>query len=58
VNEYDKGTDPLIDEAVKIRPALSQWARQSRSETESFSSSSEQLMRIVSDFEKLVKQGA
>lgn len=58
VNEYEKGTDPLIDEAVKIRPALSQWARQGRSESESFESSSEKLMRIVSDFAKLVQKEA
>lgn len=58
LNEYEKGTDPLIDEAVKIRPALSQWAQQSRSDVQSLSTSSEQLARIVSGFEKLVKQGA
>ena len=58
LNEYEKGTDPLVDEAVKIRPALSQWAQQSRSDLESMASSSEKLARIVAGFEKLVKQGA
>lgn len=30
LNEYKQGTDPLIDEAVRVKPLLDEWCRQGR----------------------------
>jgi ATP synthase in type III secretion protein N len=54
LNEYEKGSDPLVDEAVRIRPALDQWCRQTRHEITSLDDSTDRLGKIVSQFESLV----
>lgn len=57
LNEYEKGSDKLVDEAVRIRPLLETWAKQSRSELVPFNKSASDLSGIVSQFEKLTRGG-
>ncbi len=57
LNEYEKGSDPLVDEAIKIRPALNQWAQQTRAEKSKFADTTNNLSKIVANFEKLSNGG-
>jgi ATP synthase in type III secretion protein N len=58
LNEYEKGSDPLVDEAIRIRPALAEWAKQAKSEFTSMEDSNKKLSAIVSQFGTLVKKVA
>lgn len=53
LNEYVKGSDPLIDEAVRIKPLLDTWCKQSRFEPESPQAAIRKLEDIVRNFENL-----
>lgn len=57
LNEYEKGTDPAVDEAVRIRPELTKWAKQLRSEKVPMKESSASLGKIVSQFKTIVDRG-
>lgn len=57
LNEYEKGSDPLVDEAIKIRPALNQWAQQGRTEPAKIKDTHDNLTKIVANFEKLAGGG-
>ena len=53
LNEYVKGSDPLIDEAVRIKPLLDTWCKQGRFEPESPQAAIRKLEDIVRNFENL-----
>lgn len=50
LNEYKQGTDPLIDEAIAIKPALDKWCKQDRLSPEAPSKALSDLENIVSRF--------
>jgi type III secretion protein N (ATPase) len=54
LNEYHSGTDPLIDEAVKIKPRLDEWCKQDRFGPESPEASLNKLTAILRQFKSLV----
>lgn len=56
LNEYEKGSDVLVDEAVRIRPLIDGWSKQLRTESSTFESSTEKLIGIVSQFQQLVEK--
>lgn len=53
LNEYSHGADALVDEAVRIKPLLDEWCKQSRFQPESIDVSSRNLEKIVANFETL-----
>lgn len=53
LNEYKAGTDPLIDEAVRIKPALDAWCQQGRFELHEPGQAFSELQEIVAPFEDL-----
>lgn len=55
LNEYQKGNDPLIDEAVRIKPMLDEWCKQDRFLCESKKASQESLDEILEHFQDLVE---
>jgi type III secretion protein N (ATPase) len=57
LNEYEKGTDAMIDEAVRIKPMLNKWAKQTRDEYVSLSESSKQLNEITTQIKKIAALG-
>ena len=58
LNEYQSGTDPLVDEAVRIKPRLDEWCKQGRFAPESPSTALERLDGIVSQFDRLIQEAA
>lgn len=58
LNEYQQGTDPLVDEAVSMKPKLDEWCKQGRFAPESFANGQQRLTQIVAQFERLLKGGA
>lgn len=55
LNEYQAGTDPVVDEAIRVVPAVLEWARQDRKECSTMQDAASKLQRIVSRFQELVK---
>ncbi|MCR2747253.1 FliI/YscN family ATPase [Limnobacter parvus] len=55
LNEYQPGTDPLIDEAVLIKPKLDEWCKQGRFDIDSPKQALSRLDAIVSKFESVVR---
>lgn len=55
LNEYQPGTDPLIDEAVAIKPKLDEWCKQGRFDLDSPKQALAKLESIVSKFEGIVR---
>jgi len=51
LNEYTQGTDPQVDEAVRIKPLLDQWCTQSRFQPENIDIAVRKLENIVNQFE-------
>lgn len=51
LNEYTQGTDPQVDEAVRIKPLLDQWCMQSRFQPENIDMAARKLEAIVNQFE-------
>lgn len=58
LNEYQQGTDPLVDEAVSMKPKLDEWCKQGRFAPELFANGQQRLTQIVAQFERLLKGGA
>jgi ATP synthase in type III secretion protein N len=58
LNEYQQGTDPLVDEAVSMKPKLDEWCKQGRFAPELFANGQQRLAQIVAQFERLLKGGA
>jgi len=58
LNEYKQGTDPLIDEAIAIKPALDQWCKQGRLSPETPSTALSDLENIVSTFSAMSDGGS
>lgn len=55
LNEYQAGTDRMIDEAVKLKPILDEWCKQDRFKQESPDRAEEALGRMLGAFENAVK---
>lgn len=55
LNEYQPGTDALVDEAVKVYPELVNWARQPRELSAEPKGSFDQLQQLVSKFMHLTR---
>lgn len=55
LNEYQAGTDALIDEAVKLKPQLDQWCKQDRFAVEPPAQTQQALERILQAFESALK---
>lgn len=55
LNEYQTGTDPIVDEAIRVVPAVLEWAKQSRHEYSSMQDAAAQLRKIVSKFMDITK---
>lgn len=51
LNEYQSGTDRVIDEAVKIKPRLDQWCKQDRFKVETPEAALSQLESLLGAFE-------
>lgn len=56
LNEYQPGTDPLVDEVVNIKASLDEWCKQSRSEPESPTVALSRLGTLIVGFERLVQE--
>lgn len=55
LNEYQEGTDPLIDEAVRVKPKLDNWCKQDRFELDSPKQALTQLEDIMAKFSNMLK---
>lgn len=56
LNEYQAGTDPLLDEAVRIKPDLDMWCKQSRLKLHAPASAQRDLQAILEQFKNLTEQ--
>ncbi|WP_421831677.1 FliI/YscN family ATPase [Limnobacter sp.] len=56
LNEYQPGTDPLVDEVVNIKASLDEWCKQSRSELESPTVALSRLGTLMVGFERLLQE--
>lgn len=56
LNEYKQGTDPLIDEAVRVKPLLDEWCRQGRMQAVSPNAAIVELEELVSRFLTIAEQ--
>ena len=54
LNEYQSGIDPLIDEAVKIKPKLDEWCKQDRFTPDRPNTAQQKLEMLLSTFDGLV----
>ena len=57
LNEYKEGTDPLIDEAIRIKPSLDSWCKQDRMIPVSPDQAMYELENIVARF-AMMRDGA
>jgi type III secretion protein N (ATPase) len=55
LNEYKPGSDPVVDEAVRIKPMLDEWCRQDRYEAVEFSRSALELGQLVERFARVAQ---
>lgn len=55
LNEYKPGSDPVVDEAVRIKPMLDEWCRQDRYEAIEFSRSAIELGQLVERFARVAQ---
>ncbi|HEX4843134.1 MAG TPA: FliI/YscN family ATPase [Limnobacter sp.] len=56
LNEYKPGADPLVDEAVRIKPLLDDWCKQDRFQPQSPDSALGTLEGVVANFRQLVQR--
>lgn len=56
LNEYQAGTDPLLDEAVRIKPDLDLWCKQSRLKLHDPAIAQRELHGILENFKNLTVQ--
>lgn len=56
LNEYQAGTDPIVDEALRVVPNLKDWMRQGRNENSPTQETFKGLARIVSSFQSLTER--
>lgn len=53
IREYESGTDPLIDESVKIKPLIDTWAKQGKDESAELTSTTSRMATIVKGLERI-----
>lgn len=54
LNEYQPGSDELVDEAVRVKPILDEWCRQNRFQSETQARAINKLNNILETFGSLV----
>lgn len=55
LNEYQAGNDPIVDEAVLIKPRLDEWCKQGRFDPDSPKQALSRLEEIVSKFDSVIR---
>ncbi|NJM31690.1 MAG: FliI/YscN family ATPase [Limnobacter sp.] len=57
LNEYEAGNNPMIDEAIRIKPLLDAWCKQDRFSPVGAAASKQELAKLVNSFGALAQPG-